>query len=105
MSTAASSLFGLEGKRAFVAGGGQGIGRSCALLLARVGCDVAVLDSVPERARSVAAEIEGEGRRGLAVVGNALDCDDAARVVQEAAAGLVTAISWLFALLPLAWLF
>jgi NAD(P)-dependent dehydrogenase (short-subunit alcohol dehydrogenase family) len=88
MSTTASSLFGLEGKRAFVAGGGQGIGRSCALLLARAGCDVAVLDCVTERARTVAAEVEAEGRRGLAVVGDALDRDDAARVVREAADGL-----------------
>jgi NAD(P)-dependent dehydrogenase (short-subunit alcohol dehydrogenase family) len=78
-------LFGLDGKRAFVAGGGQGIGRSCALLLARAGCDVAVLDSVPERAEAVAKEVEAAGRRGVAVVGSATDLADAARVVGEAA--------------------
>jgi NAD(P)-dependent dehydrogenase (short-subunit alcohol dehydrogenase family) len=78
-------LFGLDGKRAFVAGGGRGIGRSCALLLARAGCDVAVLDSVPERAEAVAKEVEAAGRRGVAVVGSATDLADAARVVGEAA--------------------
>ena len=88
MATHPNSLFGLEGKRAFVAGGGQGIGRSCALLLARAGCDVAVLDLEPERAREVAKEIEAEGRRGVAVAGNALDLADAARVVGEAAEAL-----------------
>jgi NAD(P)-dependent dehydrogenase (short-subunit alcohol dehydrogenase family) len=88
VSTSPNSLFGLDGKRAFVAGGGQGIGRSCALLLARAGCDVAVLDLESARAEAVAKEVEAEGRRGLAVAGDALDRADAARVVQEAAASL-----------------
>lgn len=88
MVTSSNSLFGLEDKRAFVAGGGQGIGRSCALLLARAGCDVALLDSVAERAEAVAKEVEAVGRRGVAVVGDALDSADAARVVQEAAGQL-----------------
>lgn len=85
MANSPNSLFGLEHKRAFVAGGGQGIGRSCALLLARAGCDVALLDSVAERAEAVAKEIEAVGRRGVAVVGDALDSADAARVVRQAA--------------------
>ena len=84
MPISADSLFGLEGKRAFVAGGGQGIGRSCALMLARAGCDVAVLDLEPARAEAVAEEIAALGRRGIVVVGDALDRTDAARVVGEA---------------------
>ena len=88
MATSPNSLFGLEGKRAFVAGGGQGIGRSCALLLARAGCDVALLDSVAERAEAVAKEVEGCGRRGMAITGDALDFADAERVVQLAASQL-----------------
>jgi NAD(P)-dependent dehydrogenase (short-subunit alcohol dehydrogenase family) len=88
VATSPNSLFGLEGKRAFVAGGGQGIGRSCALLLARAGCDVALLDSVAERAEAVAKEVEGCGRRGMAITGDALDFADAERVVQLAASQL-----------------
>ena len=85
MSSHPDSLFGLENKRAFVAGGGQGIGRSTALLLARAGCDVAVLDVEAERGEAVAKEIEALGRRGVAVVGSATDMADADRVVREAA--------------------
>lgn len=88
MPTSSDSLFGLEGKRAFVAGGGQGIGRSCALLLARAGCDVALLDCEPERAQTVAKEVEALGRRGIALSGDACDQADAARVVHEGAEAL-----------------
>ena len=58
MTTSSDSLFGLDSKRAFVAGGGQGIGRSCALLLARASCDVALLDVEAERGQGVVEEIE-----------------------------------------------
>jgi len=88
LATSAESLFGLDSKRAFVAGGGQGIGRSCALLLARAGCDVALLDVEAERGESVAKEIEALGQRGFALTGNACDQADAARVVGEAAEAL-----------------
>ena len=88
MPGSADSLFGLAGKRAFVAGGGQGIGRSCALMLASAGCDVAVLDCDRDRAEAVAGEIEAVGRSGAALVGDALDLEDAARVVAQAASQL-----------------
>ena len=88
MTTTSDSLLGLTGKRAFVAGGGQGIGRSCALLLAQAGCDVALLDVELERASGVVQEIEALGRRGFALTGDACDQADAARVVGEAAAAL-----------------
>jgi 3-oxoacyl-[acyl-carrier protein] reductase len=57
-------------------------------LLARAGCDVALLDSVAERAEAVAKEVEGCGRRGMAITGDALDFADAERVVQLAASQL-----------------
>jgi 3-oxoacyl-[acyl-carrier protein] reductase len=50
---------GLAGKRALVAGAGQGIGRACVLALAEAGARVACIDNDPERAAAVAAEVDG----------------------------------------------
>ncbi len=52
-------LFGLEGHRALVVGGGYGTGRLTAELLARAGASVAVADIDAARAANVAAEIGG----------------------------------------------
>lgn len=64
MSTA---IFGLEGKNAIVLGGGQGMGESTSMCLARNGCNVAVMDLDLSRARRVADQVSAEGRRGLAI--------------------------------------
>ena len=79
-----ASLLGLAGKRALVIGGGQGMGESTAILLARAGCDVAVLDVVAERAESVAASVEKLGRRGIPIVGDVLDPSGIAALVKQA---------------------
>src|SRR2546425_2798217 len=42
LRTGGGALISLAGKRAFVTGGGRGIGRATALLLARAGASVAV---------------------------------------------------------------
>ncbi len=55
----------LEGKRALVTGGGRGIGRAIALAFAAEGADVAVSARTESEIESVAAEIEGLGKRGL----------------------------------------
>ena len=52
----------LTGKVAVVTGAGQGIGAACAVTLSRFGCDVAIVDRVPEGLPGVAAEIEAAGR-------------------------------------------
>ena len=57
------SLLGLDGKASLVVGGGQGMGRAAALLLARAGADVAVVDLVRERAEEVAGELRELGRQ------------------------------------------
>jgi 3-oxoacyl-[acyl-carrier protein] reductase len=75
--------FGLQGKPALVVGGGSGIGRATALLLAEVGAHVAVADLDGDRAKAVAAEVGG-----TAIAGDVTDPDGAQRVVDEAHAAL-----------------
>ena len=67
------SIVRLAGLAAFVTGGGNGIGRGCALALARDGADVAVNDIRMDAATAVAAEIEALGRRALAFTADAAD--------------------------------
>jgi 3-oxoacyl-[acyl-carrier protein] reductase len=56
-----------KGKVALITGGGQGIGRSIALKLAREGSDIAVVDVNLEKARDVAVEAEAMGRKTMAL--------------------------------------
>ena len=65
---AALDLFGLEGKKALVIGGGQGMGESSARLLAAAGCDVAIVDVEADRAERVAAVVRGLGRNSAAIL-------------------------------------
>jgi NAD(P)-dependent dehydrogenase (short-subunit alcohol dehydrogenase family) len=57
----------LEGRAAFVTGGGSGIGRGIALALASEGVDVAVADLDLASAEAVAHEVEGRGRKAIAI--------------------------------------
>lgn len=50
-------------KVALITGGGRGIGRGCAHELARQGCDIVLVDLIPEDLARTRAEIEGMGRR------------------------------------------
>jgi 2-keto-3-deoxy-L-fuconate dehydrogenase len=59
-------MFGLTGKRAVVTGGGSGIGRAVALLLAQQGAHVTIADINEEHAHAVAEEIEGAGGKASA---------------------------------------
>jgi NAD(P)-dependent dehydrogenase (short-subunit alcohol dehydrogenase family) len=81
---AALDLFGLEGKKALIIGGGQGMGESSARLLAAAGCDVAIADVEAERAERVATVVRGLGRKSAAIVANVLEDDGAAKAVGDA---------------------
>ena len=66
-------VFGLEGRRILIIGGGQGMGEASAVLLAWLGADVALLDIEIERAERVKAEVEMLGRAGFAVQADVTD--------------------------------
>ena len=61
------SMFSLDGKKAIVTGGAQGIGREIALGLANAGADMAIVDMNLDGAEKVTAEIRGLGRKAIAV--------------------------------------
>jgi glucose 1-dehydrogenase len=64
----------LLGKTALVTGAARGIGRGCALELARAGADVVVNDRErTQQAGAAVAEIQALGRRSFLVEGNAFD--------------------------------
>lgn len=79
-----NALWGLEGKVALVTGASRGIGRAIALVLADLGCHVAVnYRSQREMAEALVEEIRGKGRRALAV-GASVDDEESVRTMFEA---------------------
>ncbi len=76
----------LDGKTAVVTGGGRGIGRAIALEMARWGADVVVSSRTLGQLEGVVGEVEAIGRRGLAVVADALDRDASKEPVRAAMA-------------------
>jgi NAD(P)-dependent dehydrogenase (short-subunit alcohol dehydrogenase family) len=88
----------LDGKVAIVTGGGRGVARGVALELAKAGADVAIVEIDPDNAKKVALEIEGLGRRSIAVV-----CDVSRRdEVDRAVATTVTELGGLNILVNMA---
>jgi NAD(P)-dependent dehydrogenase (short-subunit alcohol dehydrogenase family) len=73
----------LRDQPSLVVGGGYGIGRATALLLAEAGARVAIADDDPDRARAVAREVGG-----VAVSGDVTSEAGARAVVDEAHAAL-----------------
>lgn len=74
----------LGGKTALISGGGTGIGRAIALAFAREGARVAVLGRRSEPLRKVVNEIEGLGKRAMAIVGDVTRGNDIEKAVEEA---------------------
>src|SRR2546421_12673036 len=88
LRTWGGALIDLSGKRAFITGGGRGIGRATAVLLARAGCRVAVgYRSRRSDAEETVRAVEGGGGRGRAVAigGDLGDSAAAQRAVAAAA--------------------
>src|SRR4030042_1232300 len=62
-----SSIVDLSGKVAIVTGGGTGIGQGMAVGLAQAGADVVVASRSVSHLRETVSQIEGLGRRSLAL--------------------------------------
>ena len=76
------SLFDLTGKKALVTGGAVGIGRACAIALARAGADVAIVDINESAAKKTAKEIQAMGVEAISL---ACDVTDKAQVQEMVA--------------------
>ena len=61
------SLFGVEGKVAFVTGAGSGLGAEFAVIMAEAGAEVVCADIDQATANETARKVESAGRRALAV--------------------------------------
>ena len=73
----------LEGKRTLVTGGSRGIGRGIAVAFARAGADVALgYRRDQSAADEVIAEIEGLGRKAVALAADVRDLDAMRALVQ-----------------------
>ncbi len=70
-------------RTAIVTGGARGIGRGCALALARQGFDIALVDLLPEEMRRTQGEIEALGRQALCFEADTSDFARAKEVVAE----------------------
>ena len=76
----------MEGRVGFVTGGGSGMGRETAALLAAAGAAVAVADRNEDGARETAAAIEATGGKAFPI---ALDVSDSGAVNAAMAAALL----------------
>lgn len=82
------NILGIAGQKALVVGGGYGMGRESALLLARAGVSVAVADLDMERAAAVRDEVTAFGVAGHALTADVTDRSQAEALVREAPAAL-----------------
>lgn len=78
----------LKGKVAVVTGGGSGIGRACAVQLAKDGAAIAVWDLNPDGANETVALIEAAGGRAIACAGDAANAEAIARSLTRTRAEL-----------------
>ena len=76
----------MEGRVAVITGGGTGIGRASALILAERGADIVLAGRRVEPLESTAAEIEALGRRTLAVPTDVTDADQCRALVDTTVA-------------------
>ena len=74
---------GLNGKRAIVTGGNRGIGRCCALALAREGARICITARDEQRLNNTLKEIKEAGGDGYAVTADLTELENCVKVVDE----------------------
>ena len=77
------SIFDLSGKKALVTGGASGIGRGCALGMAKAGADVAIVDLDEKSGREAVREVEKQGSKSLFVQCDVTDPGQVADMVKQ----------------------
>jgi len=75
----------LKGQTALITGGGTGLGRAIALAFSRQGAIVGVVGRRLDKLQDVVREIEGQGRKAVAIACDVTKAQDAERAVREAA--------------------
>ena len=86
---AAAGYKPLQGKRALVTGGSRGVGESCCLRLAELGCDVAInYARTADRAQGVKKACEELGVTAVCVQADVSTDAECKRLVEESVAGL-----------------
>jgi NAD(P)-dependent dehydrogenase (short-subunit alcohol dehydrogenase family) len=78
--------FSMDGRVAVITGGGTGIGRASALVLAERGADIVLAGRRLEPLESTAGEIEALGRRALAVSTDVTDADQCRALIDTTVA-------------------
>ena len=76
-----SDRFSLDGRVAIITGGGTGIGRGTALVLAEHGADIVLAARRPEPLEATAREIEALGRQALALPADVTNADECRRII------------------------
>ncbi len=74
---------GLKGKLALVTGASRGIGKACARVLAKEGCDVVICARGKEALEKAAEEIKAEGLQVLAVQADVAKPEDIRSMVAK----------------------
>lgn len=74
---------GLDGKVCIVTGGGSGIGRSAALMMADAGAKVALIGRTPSKVDAVRREIEATGGSAMAIGLDVADYDGVMRMADD----------------------
>ena len=75
-------MFDLTGKTAIVTGAGSGIGKAIALLFARQGAEIGLVDINGDQAAATLMEIQAAGGKGFLLVGSVSDESEVQRMLE-----------------------